>query len=43
MPTIFRYLNLRITMNPRVNEYKPPHVHAYYKGDLALIDIRTGK
>ncbi len=43
MPTIFRCLNLRITMNPRGNEHNPPHVHAYYKEDLALIDIRTGE
>lgn len=39
MPTIFRYFNLRITMNPRGNEHNPPHVHAYYKDDLAIMDI----
>lgn len=41
MPTIFRCLSLRITMNPRGNEHNPPHVHAYYKEDLAIIDIKT--
>lgn len=41
MPTIFRCLSLRITMNPRGNEHNPPHVHAYYKDDLAIIDINT--
>ena len=41
MPTIFRCLNLRITMNPRGNEHNPPHVHAYYKEDLALISINS--
>jgi len=41
MPTIFRCLSLRITMNPRGNEHNPPHVHAYYKDDLAIIDIYT--
>ena len=30
MPTIFRCLNLRITMNPRGNEHNPPHVHFTY-------------
>lgn len=43
MPTIFRCLNLRITMNPRGNEHNPPHVHAYYKEDLAIIDIKSGE
>ena len=37
MPTIFRCLNLRITMNPRGNEHNPPHVHAYYKEDLVQL------
>lgn len=41
MPTLFRYFSLRITMNPRGNEHNPPHVHAYYKEDEAIIDIRT--
>ena len=40
MPTIFRCLNLRITMNLRGNEHNPPHVHAYYKEDLAIIEIK---
>ena len=43
MPTIFRCLNLRITMNPRGNEHNPPHVHAYYKEDLAIIEIKSGE
>lgn len=28
-------------MNGRGREHNPPHVHAYYKEDLALIDINT--
>lgn len=43
MPTIFRCLNLRITMNPRGNGHNPPHVHAYYKEDLAIIEVKTGE
>ncbi|MBQ0070548.1 MAG: DUF4160 domain-containing protein [Spirochaetales bacterium] len=43
MPTLFRCLSLRITMNPRGNEHNPPHVQAYYKEDLAIIDINTAE
>ena len=30
-------------MNPRGNEHNPPHVHTYYKEDLAIIDIKSGE
>ena len=42
MPTIFRCLNLHITMNPRGNEHNPPRVHAYYMETLAIIEITKG-
>ena len=41
MPTLFRCFALRVTMNPRGNEHNPPHVHAYYKEDMAVIDVKT--
>lgn len=41
MPTLFRLFALRVTMNPRGNEHNPPHVHAYYKEDQAIVDINT--
>ena len=41
MPTLFKCFALRVTMNPRGNEYNPPHVHAYYKDDMAVVDVKT--
>ena len=43
MPTLFKCFALRVTMNPRGNEYNPPHVHAYYKDDMAVVDVKTGQ
>lgn len=43
MPTLFRYFALRVAMNPRGNEHNPPHVHAYYKEDEAIVDVNTGE
>ena len=28
-------------MNPRGNEHNPPHIHAYSKDDLAIIEIKS--
>ena len=41
MPTVFRCLDLRVVLNSRGREHDPPHVHAYYKDDLAVVDIKT--
>lgn len=42
MPTIFRLFDLKIVMNNRGREHNPPHVHAYYNDDLAVIEINSG-
>ncbi|MBZ9634348.1 DUF4160 domain-containing protein [Clostridium sp. FP1] len=37
MPEISIFFGIRITIN--YNEHTPPHFHAEYNGDKALIDI----
>lgn len=39
MPEICRFLGIIITMN--YNDHAPPHFHARYGGDQALIEITT--
>ena len=40
MPEISLFYGIRITMN--WNDHVPPHFHAEYNGDMALIDIING-
>jgi hypothetical protein len=39
MPEISRFFGIIITMN--YNDHAPPHFHARYSGDQAIIDIWT--
>ena len=39
MPEISRFFGIIITMN--YNDHAPPHFHARYGGDQAIIDIET--
>lgn len=39
MPEISRFFGIVIKMF--FDDHNPPHFHAEYSGDLALIDIRT--
>ena len=39
MPEISRFFGIIITMN--YNDHAPPHFHARYGGDQALVDIQT--
>jgi len=39
MPEISRFFGIIISM--RFNEHQPPHFHAVYNDDEAMIDIRT--
>ena len=39
MPEISRFFGIIITMN--YNDHAPPHFHALYVGDQAIIEIQT--
>ena len=39
MPEISRFFGIIITMN--YNDHAPPHFHARYGGDQAIIEIQT--
>ena len=39
MPEISRFYGIVIRMYH--NDHAPPHFHAYYSGDMALVDINT--
>jgi hypothetical protein len=39
MPEISRFFGILITMN--YNDHAPPHFHARYGGDQAIIEIET--
>jgi len=39
MPEISRFFGIVIKMF--FDDHNPPHFHAEYSGDLALVDIRT--
>jgi hypothetical protein len=41
MPEISRFYGIRVTMN--VNDHPPPHFHAEYGGDEAMVRIDDGE
>ena len=41
MPEISRFLGIVIAMFHR--EHEPAHFHAYYGGDMIVVEIETGK
>jgi len=41
MPTISIFFGIIVQMNWR--DHNPPHVHAWYQGHEALVDIETGE
>ena len=40
MPTLSRFYGIVIFMN--YNDHPPPHFHARYQGNVALIEIESG-
>lgn len=43
MPILSSFYGIDIKMYFRRDEHDPPHVHAYYSGKAASINIYTGK
>ena len=43
MPEISRFYGIIIKMYFLGNEHNPPHIHAIYNKEIALIDIQTLK
>ena len=41
MPTISTFYGITIRMNQLGKEHNPPHIHAYYSGEVAEINIKT--
>ncbi|MBS5822318.1 MAG: DUF4160 domain-containing protein [Clostridium argentinense] len=41
MPEISLFFGIRVTIN--YNDHVPPHFHAEYNGDKAIVDIINGK
>lgn len=41
MPTISTFYGIIIRMNQLRKEHNPPHIHAYYSGEIAAINIKT--
>ncbi len=41
MPTISMFYGIIIRMYCSPGEHNPPHIHAYYQGDVAIIDINS--
>ena len=41
MPTIAMFYGIIIRMYCAPGEHNPPHIHAYYQDDKAIIDIKT--
>ena len=41
MPEISRFYGIVIKMYFLANEHNPPHIHAIYNKDIAVIDIQT--
>lgn len=41
MPTISMFYGIIIRMYCAPKEHNPPHFHAYYNDDVAIIDINT--
>jgi len=43
MPAISRFYGIIIKMYFLSSEYNPPHIHAFYNKNVAVIDIQTLK
>ncbi|MBI4686216.1 MAG: DUF4160 domain-containing protein [Nitrospirae bacterium] len=43
MPTISMFFGIIIRMYCSPGEHNPPHIHAYYQDDRAVVDILTGE
>ena len=41
MPEISRFYGITIKMYFLASEHNPPHIHAIYNRDIAVIDIQT--
>lgn len=41
MPEISRFYGITIKMYFLASEHNPPHIHAIYNNDIAIIDIQT--
>lgn len=41
MPEISRFYGIVIKMYFLANEHNPPHIHAIYNKNIAVIDIQT--
>ena len=41
MPEISRFYGITIKMYFLGNEHNPPHIHAIYNSDVAVIDIQS--
>lgn len=41
MPEISRFYGITIKMYFLASEHNPPHIHAIYNKDIAVIDIQT--
>ena len=42
MPTLSRFYGIIIRMYYQQAEHNPPHVHAFYGGNIAAVEIQTG-
>ena len=43
MPVISNFNGIIIKMYYQQSEHNPPHVHAFYAGDVESIEIKTGR
>jgi len=43
MPTISMFFGIIVRMYFAPKEHNPPHIHVYYQGDSAVIDIENGE
>lgn len=43
MPTISMFYGIIIRMYCSPGEHNPPHIHAYYQDQMAIININSGK
>ena len=42
MPVLARFYGITIRMYFQQSEHNPPHIHAIYGEDIAVIEIQTG-
>ncbi len=42
MPVLSKFCGIIIRMYFQQAEHNPPHIHALYEGEMAVIDVRTG-